>query len=201
MGKIKQSGKDQGKDKGNKVNRRYKSGYEYLLAYKITVPIYDYTVEFCRQWIDKRSRTYDQMEQAARSGMQNILEGSKQQGLKGYIKLAGVSRGSLEELLKDYKSFARQRKITIWKKEKAIGEIREIGIIWEIIKISPTLPDSPNFPNLPDDPNRAVNLMVTLINQANFLIDRLVVSLKEKHKKEGGLTEELYRERKEYRGY
>ncbi|MBU3979331.1 four helix bundle suffix domain-containing protein, partial [Patescibacteria group bacterium] len=60
-------------------------------------------------------------------------------------------------------------------------------------------PDSPNFPNLPKDPEKAVNLMITLINQANYLIDKLIISLKEKHMKEGGLTEELYRKRVEYR--
>lgn len=191
-----------GKDRGNRgLRKNYKSGYEYLLAYKITVPIYDYTVEFCKRWINKRSRTYDQMEQGARSGMQNLPEGSKQQGMKSYIKLAGVSRGSLEELLKDYKSFARQRKIAIWGKEKAMREIGEIREIWGVIKATPTLPDFPDFPDLPDQTDKAVNLMITLINQANYLIDKLIASLKEKHKKEGGLTEELYRERRKHRGY
>jgi four helix bundle suffix protein len=179
----------------------YKAGYEYLLAYKVTVPIYDLTVEFCDKYVSKFSRTRDQMTQAARSGMQNILEGNKQQGKKGYIKLSGVARGSLEELLKDYHAHARQNKLEIWEKERVIREIGEIGVIWGIIKKTPTLPDSPDFPNLPDDPEKAVNLMITLINQANYLIDRLIVSLKEKHMKEGGLTEELYKKRRDYRGY
>ena len=102
-----------------------KAGYEYLLAYKVTVPIYDYTIEFCKRWIDYKSRTKDQMEQAARSGMQNISEGNKQQSLSGYIKLSGVSRGSLEELLKDYQAFARQNKIQILDKDRAIRDIKE----------------------------------------------------------------------------
>lgn len=170
-----------------------------MLAYKITVPIYDYTVEFCKRWIDYHSRTKDQMEQAARSGMQNILEGSKEESLKSYIKLTGVARASLEELLQDYLSYARQNKIQIWGKERAIREIGEIGKIWEIIRKNKTLPDSPNFPDLPNHPEIAVNLMITLINQANYLIDKLILSLKEKHMKEGGLTEELYRKRIEYR--
>lgn len=80
------------------------AGYEYLIAYKLTVAIYDYTVEFCNRWIPKNSRTYDQMEQGARSGTQNIPEGYMQQSLKIYIRLSGVSRGSLEKLLKDYKA-------------------------------------------------------------------------------------------------
>ncbi|MFA5872016.1 MAG: four helix bundle suffix domain-containing protein [Parcubacteria group bacterium] len=176
-----------------------KAGYEYLLAYKIAVPIYDLTVEFCDRFIDKFTRTKDQMTQAARSGMQNILEGNKQQGMKGYIKLSGIARGSFEELLKDFHAFARQKKIRIWGREEAIRKIGEIGKIWNIVKKFPTLPDQPNFPDLPGDSEKATNLMITLVNQANYLIDRLIASLKEKHMKEGGLTEELYRKRIEYR--
>jgi len=64
----------------------------------------------------------------------------------------------------------------------------------EEIKKNPALPDSPDFPSLPDRPDLAVNLLITLIHQANYLIDKLIVSLKEKHMKEGGLTEELYQQ-------
>lgn len=104
------------------INKK-RAGYEYLLAYKVTVPIYDYAVEFCNKYINPRSRTHDQMVQSARSGMQNIAEGNKQQSLQGYIKLSGVSRGSLEELLNDFLSFARQRKIPIWQPDRAKREI------------------------------------------------------------------------------
>ncbi len=178
-----------------------KASYEYLLAYKITVPIYDYTVNFVNRWIGLKTRTGDQMVQAARSGTQNVAEGSKEQGLKGYIKLAGVTRASLEELLKDYLAFARQNKLAIWPKEKAIGEIGETGEVWKVIRENSYLPDHPNFSNLPYEKEAAVNLMITLINQANYLLDKLIISLREKHKHEGGLTEELYRERKKFRGY
>ena len=131
--------------------------------------------------------------------MQNIPEGNKQQSLQGYIKLSGVSRGSLEELLNDFLSYARQNKIPIWSSERAKREIREIGQIWETLRKTPTLPDSPSFPSLPNRVETVVNLMITLINQANFLIDRLIASLKEKHMKEGGFNEKLYRKRIEYR--
>lgn len=167
-----------------------KAGYEYLLAYKLTVPIYDYTIVFCKKWINYKSRTKDQMEQAARSGMQNIAEGNKQESLKGYIQLSGVARGSLEELLNDYLAFARQNQLQIWGKQQAIRQIGEISKIWEIIKQNPALPNSPEV---------AVNLLITLINQANYLLDKLIVSLKEKHMKEGGLSEELLRKRLEYK--
>ena len=89
--------------------------------------------------------------------------------MAGYIKLAGVARGSLEELLRDYLSYARQHEIPIWPKGEAVGKIREIGEIWEIIQKNPTLPDSPNFPHLPDLPDlpvQAINFMFTLIHQA-----------------------------------
>lgn len=172
-----------------------KAGYEYLIAYKITVPIYDYTIVFCRRWVSARSRTTDQMVQAARSGMTNVAEGNKQKSLASYIKLVGVARGSLEELLKDYLSFVRQRSLSVWSKEKSVREIREIGEIWETLRRTPTLPDTPHFPDLPHDPERAVNLMITLIHQANYLLDRLVASLEVKHAKEGGFSENLLKKR------
>ncbi|MEK7166603.1 MAG: four helix bundle suffix domain-containing protein [Patescibacteria group bacterium] len=184
------------------------AGYEYLLAYKITVPIYDYTVVFCNRAIHKMTpyfpplsstRTYDQMVQSGRSGMTNILEGNKQQSLAGYIKLSGVARGSIEELMKDYFAYGRQHQLTIWPREKSISEIREIGVIWNIIKTTPTLPDSPNFPHLPNHPESAVNLMITLTKQAGYLQDQLITSLKEKHMREGGFSEKLLKQRLDYR--
>lgn len=176
-----------------------KAGYEYLLAYKITVPVYDYTVIFCKKYVSPFSRTNDQMTQSGRSGLQNIAEGNKQQSLAGYIKLSGVARGSLEELLNDYLAFARQNKIPIWPPERAKREIGEIKEIWEILRKTPTLPDSPNFPDLPEKLEVAVNMMISLINQANFLLDRLIASLNEKHMKEGGFNEKLYKKRIDYR--
>jgi len=183
----------------NNQNIKKKAGYEYLLAYKITVPIYDLTMEFVRIYIPYKSRTVDQMQQAARSGMQNIPEGSKQQSLAGYIRLAGVSRGSLEELLNDYLSYARQNKLEIWDKEKARREIGEIREIWAIVRENPYLPSQPNFPSLPLDLTKAVNLLITLIQQANYLIDKLILSLKEKHAKDGGFNENLLKKRLAYR--
>lgn len=180
-------------------NQKKKAGYEYLLAYKLSVPIYDLTVEFTNENISRFSRTKDQMDQAARSGMQNICEGNKQQSLAGYIKLCGVSRGSFEELLRDYLAFARQNRLEIWDKEKVLREIGEIEEIWKILKTTTTLPDSPNFPNLPSDKIKATNSMITLINQENYLLDKLIISLKDKHMKEGGFNETLHKKRVEYR--
>ena len=176
-------------------------GYEYLLAYKITVPIYDYTVEFCRRhWTTLSStRTHDQMVQAARSGMTNIPEGYTQKSLASYIKLAGVARASLEELLKDYLSYARHHQIQIWESERAKRDIGEIRDIWAILRKNSTLPSSPNFPSLPNNPEVAINLMITLIKQASYIQDQLIRSLEAKHQKEGGFSENLLKKRLEYR--
>lgn len=178
-----------------------KEGYEYLLAYKITVPIYDYTVVFCNHYKNLLSsaRTFDQMVQAARSGMTNIAEGNQQSSLEGYIKLTGVNRGSHAELLKDFLSFARQRKIPVWPKEKSNREIREIGDIWFILKKTPALPDNPDFPDLPENLEIAVNIMITPINQALFLQTRLQNSLEKKFVEKGGFRENLFKKRLEYR--
>jgi len=184
---------------GGVENKRSVAGYRYLVAYKLSVPVYDLTTEFVDKYIDRFSRTKDQMVQAARSGMQNILEGNQQQGIKGYIKLSGIARGSLEELLQDYLSFARQNKLELFDRNKCLREIEEISEIWDVINKNKYLPDIPYFPNLPEDRTKAVNLMITLVNQTNYFLDKLIISLKKKHEEKGGLTEELYRKRIEYR--
>lgn len=178
-----------------------KAGYEYLLAYKITVPIYDYTVIFCKKYKNLLSsdRTYDQMIQSARSGMTNLPEGNIQKSTEGYLKLTGVNRASLEELLKDYCSFARQNKILIWDKEKSKRDIWEIRKIWEILRKTPTLPDNPNFPDLPDNLEKAVNLLITIINQANYLQDQLRRGIENKFVKTGGFRENLLKKRLGYK--
>lgn len=184
---------------GKDDDRKKRAGYEYLLAYKITIPIYDYTVVFCKRYFQllSSSRTYDQMVQAARSGNSNIPEGNQQASLEGYIKLTGVSHASLEELLKDFFTFARQNKIPIWDREGVVRKVREVGEVWEILKRTPTLPNQPNFPNLPDDIAEAVNLMITLVNQAIYLQKKLRESLEKKFVEKGGFRENLFRKRLE----
>ena len=92
-------------------------GYKTLLVYRLAVTIYDFTVIFCDQWIDKKSRTHDQMVQAARSGKQNIVEGSKELSSSSDIYLNSISRSSYAELLEDYEDFLRQRGLPIWVKD------------------------------------------------------------------------------------
>lgn len=135
------------------------------------------------------------MVQAARSGMANIAEGNRQDSTEGYIKLTGVNRGSLEELLKDYLAFARQNGIRVWDKDRCRREIGEIGKIWEILKKTPALPDNPDFPDLPDDLVATVNLMITLVNQANYLQDRLKPAIERSFVERGGFRENLLKKR------
>src|SRR5688572_16568003 len=93
-------------------------GYRELKSFQQAELVYDTTVKFCDKFIDRRSRTHDQMVQAARSGRQNIAEGSQASGTskKTEMKLVGVARASLEELLLDYEDFLRQRGLTLWGK-------------------------------------------------------------------------------------
>ena len=93
-------------------------GYEELLSFRKARIIYDGTVRFCERFLEKRDRTADQMVQAARSGKQNILEGSQASGTskEAEIKLINVARASLEELLEDYLDFLRTRKLRLWDK-------------------------------------------------------------------------------------
>src|SRR4051812_19734263 len=91
-------------------------GYRELLSFKKARIIYDGTKLFCKRFLDRRDRTIDQMVQAARSGKQNIIEGSKVSGTskEGEIKLLGVARASLEELLEDFEDFLRTRGLRLW---------------------------------------------------------------------------------------
>ena len=91
-------------------------GYRKLKSFQVAQLVYDVTVRFCDRYIERRSRTHDQMVQAARSGVQNIAEGSQASGTskKSELKLTNVARASLEELRLDYEDFLRQRGLEVW---------------------------------------------------------------------------------------
>ena len=92
-------------------------GYKTLPFYIQSEIIYDFTAVFCEKYIDKRSRTHDQMVQAARSGKQNIAEGYLEKSIESKIKLVGVARASLEEFLNDYQDYLRQHNLQTWSKD------------------------------------------------------------------------------------
>src|SRR3989344_2445442 len=105
-----------------------KGGYRILPFFKQTEIIYDFTLAFVKSYIIYKSRTKTQMEQQARSGKQNIPEGYLQQSLEGRIRLLGVARGSLEELLNDYEDFLRQRGLKLWEPDSPQAQIvRKLG--------------------------------------------------------------------------
>lgn len=166
-------------------------GYKYLRSYQIAVVIFDLTMEFVDRWVDFKSRTKDQMEQAARSGKQNIVEGYLEKSSKLYINLLSVAYASLGELLEDYEDFLRLRGLKPWPEEdERIREFRGFRVFRDP-------PEPPNSPNLPEDPEKAANLLITFIHQAQFLLDRQGTALEEKFVKEGGYTEKLFKKRLE----
>jgi len=105
-------------------------GYRNLKSFQTAEIVYDATVQFCERFVDRRSRTTDQMVQAARSGKQNIAEGSQASGTskKTELKLVSVARARLEELLLDYQDFLRQQGLSQWDKDHPrTREIRKLA--------------------------------------------------------------------------
>src|SRR5216117_3037399 len=105
-------------------------GYADLVAYQKALIVFQATARFCERFLEKRDRTVDQMIQAARSGKQNIVEGSKASGTSKEmeIKLTNVARASLEELLVDYRDFLRVRDLRLWEKDsKEAKFVRKLG--------------------------------------------------------------------------
>jgi len=171
-------------------------GYRELKSFQHAELVYDATVKFCDRLIDRRSRTHDQMVQAARSGRQNIAEGSQASGTskKFELKLVGVARASLEELLLDYEDFLRQRSLALWPKDFPTAQIvRRLAYAenrsYQTYKSY--IEDSP--------PEVAANTLVCLIHQTNYLLDQQLRQLEQAFLKEGGFTERLYKARSQAR--
>lgn len=166
--------------------------YRELLSYQKAEVIYDLTFRFCHRFLERGDRTIDQMIQAARSGKQNILEGSKASGTSKEmeIKLTNVARSSLEELLGDYEDFLRARGHPIWNKNsKEALYVRHLGnrshVTYETYR---------KFVNT-RPPEIIANIALCVINQANFLLDRQLLRLERDFLKEGGLRERMTRAR------
>jgi len=181
-------------------------GYRKLRSFQSAQVVYDATVIFCDRFVEKRSRTHDQMIQAARSGVQNIAEGSVASATskKTELKLTGVARASLEELLLDYEDFLRQRGLRLWAKESpealaVRGKFRSD----RSDRSDPSDASDPSDRSDRSDPHRirtaspevAANTLICLINQASFLLRRQLQGLERQFLAEGGFTERLYRER------
>jgi four helix bundle suffix protein len=170
--------------------------YHVSLAYQKAEVVFDITFRFAHKFLSGRDRTIDQMIQAARSGKQNIAEGSKasKTSKEMEIKLTNVARASLEELLKDYHDFLRVRDLALWDKDsKEALFVRKLGsrkpqtfeIYREFVETRP--------------PETVGNIAICLIHQANYLLDRSVRRLERDFLKEGGLRERMTRARIEAR--
>lgn len=168
-------------------------GYKYLSSYILATVIQDLTVKFCQRYIDPRSRTTDQMIQAARSGKQNIAEGYSVQSLESYIKLLGVAEGSIRELAIDYEDYLRQHQLPTWdKNSREVRGFRAFRAVW-------INSNTPNTPNLPHSPEEAANMLLTFCQMDTFLMSRQLAALKEKFIREGGFRENLFKKRLEYK--
>jgi four helix bundle suffix protein len=179
-------------------------GYRKLRSFQAAQLVYDATVVFCGRFVEKRSRIHDQMIQAARSGVQNIAEGSMASATskKTELKLTGVARASLEELLLDYEDFLRQRGLRIW--EKNSPEALKVRRRYLLEKSDGS--DKSDRSDVSDpycissaSPEAAANTLICLINQASFLLGRQLQKLEREFLEKGGFTERLYRERQKER--
>jgi four helix bundle suffix protein len=166
-------------------------GYRKLRSFQSAQIVYDSTVVFCDRFVDKRSRTHDQMVQAARSGVQNIAEGSMASATskKTELKLTGVARASLEELLLDYEDFLRQRGLRLW--DKNFSEALAVRRKYQSDKSDQSDPYSIATASA----ETAANTLICLINQASFLLGRQMQRLEQVFLSEGGFTERLYQKR------
>ena len=173
-------------------------GYRRLRSFQVAQLVYDGTVVFCNRFIDRRSRTHDQMVQAARTGVQNIAEGSMAAATskKTELKLTGVARASLEELLLDCEDFLRQRGMRIWDKESP--QARAVRARYHAAS-SPS--DSRDCYGIETAaPEEAANTLICLINQASYLLGRQLRQMEQSFVEGGGFTERLYQARVEHRG-
>ncbi|MGH7872183.1 MAG: four helix bundle suffix domain-containing protein [Candidatus Binatia bacterium] len=166
--------------------------------------VYDATVSFCDRFVDKRSRTHDQMVQAARSGRQNIAEGSRAAVTSSQteLRLVNVARASLDELLLDYEDFLRQRGKRQWKKDdREAREVRAVGSQKDQTDRSDPADHWKSYAYWLEagDPAVVANTVLCLIHQANYLLDQQIAGLEREFISEGGYTEQLAAARLEER--
>ena len=198
-------------------------GYRKLKSFEVAQLVYDVTVRFCDRYIEKRSRTHDQMVQAARSGVQNIAEGSQASGTskKTELKLTNVARASLEELRLDYEDFLRQRGLPLWPREDA----RRVELIarrpatadavaaWaRDVRGGPSGPSGHGGQWIAGQTSTAstqsmgstyaeisANGVLALIAVASALLSRQLEAQEKAFVEEGGFTQRLYRVRSDRR--
>jgi len=204
-------------------------GYRKLKSFQIAQLVYDITVRFCDRYIERRSRTHDQMVQAARSGVQNIAEGSQASGTskKTELKLTNVARASLEELKLDFEDFLRQRGLPMWDKDDprraeliarrpvtaddVAGWVKEVcerenrglggqnGLDGQ--KTLSTASTSSTMSTTSKYSEVAANAALVLLAVTCSLLDRQLAAQAKAFEAEGGFTERLYKKRREAKGF
>jgi len=202
-------------------------GYRNLKSFQVAQLVYDVTVRFCERYVEKRSRTHDQMVQAAKSGVQNIAEGSQASGTSREmeLKLTNVARASLEELRLDYEDFLRHRGLALWDREDArrfdlvarrprnagdvAGWVTEIydrvngrdGLDGQGGLDGLSIKSISSIPSIRSTyPELAANAALVLVGVAVALLDRQIAAQATTFEKDGGFTERLYNHRKSRRG-
>ena len=182
---------------------RPSGGYRDSCSFQTATIIYDATYWFCDKFLDGRSRTVDQMVQAARSGRQNIAEGSRAAATSSQteLRLLNVARSSLEELLLDYEDFLRHRRLPQWSPDSPESlAVRQVPR-----KFKNDQSDRSDLTDLTDqarwalyapwlehaDPAVRANALICLIHQANFLLDQQKTALEKQFVEEGGYSEQL----------
>lgn len=200
-------------------------GYRKLKSFRLAQLVYDVTVRFCDRYISRRSRTHDQMVQAARSGVQNIAEASQASGTskKTELKLTNVARASLEELRLDYEDFLRQRGLPQWPpdhpalirfKARRCSTVEEVGQ-WVEEEHGQSRTDTDRHGQAGTklssvsvrvgpcqsvgSSTLAANAALSLLNLCCYLLDRQLAAQAQAFEIEGGFTERLYRIRQERR--
>ncbi|MBX7257613.1 MAG: four helix bundle suffix domain-containing protein [Candidatus Hydrogenedentes bacterium] len=171
-------------------------GYKRLFSYQKAEIIFDATVNFCNRFLDKYDRTYDQMVQAARSGKQNIIEGSMASATSKEmeIKLTNVARASLEELLADYRDFLRSRGSTEWDKDHPFARrLRELN------RIPNASYDTFQKGIENADAVICANVIIGLIRVCSVLLGRQIQALEKRFLEDGGIREQMSRVRLSHR--
>lgn len=190
---------------------RPSGGYRNTASFQTTTLIYDATVWFCEKFLDARSRTVDQMVQAARSGRQNIAEGSRASATSSQteLRLINVARASLEELLLDYEDYLRHRRMAQWAPDsREAAAVRAVPTVFRTDRSDRAdltdLSDQERWALYArwldhDDPSVRANALICLIHQANFLLDRQIAALESTFITDGGYSEQLATERLRHR--
>ena len=183
------------KDDSSKTFLPQHGHYRNLRVYKVTEIIYDITYYFTQKYLRKGDRTIDQMVQAARSGKQNIAEGNQAAATSSEteIKLTNVAKASLEELLTDYEDYLRVRNLQQW------GQLHpRYDALRQYARSEKIMQDyAQQIKRLNDE--EISNLCITLIHQATYLLHKLLITMQNRFVTEGGIKEQMYNARANYR--